>query len=372
MKPFPIFKAGKHIASDGTRLTFSEDDLKGLVNSYDPTKHEAPIVIGHPKDNAPAYGWIKGLAFSEDGMITAEAAQVADEFTELVQSGAYKKRSASLYPPDSPSNPVPGSYYLRHVGFLGAQPPAIKGMPDPQFCEFSDDDGAIEFADPQFTASILGLITQGLRDWFIQEQGVEEADKHLPQFLIDELKDQARTPNESPETAPGFSEGDNDPTGENTVDEETLKKQQEDFAAKQAEFAEQQKAFTDQQTAFQRKQYSDFADRMVSDGKMLPSQRPGAEDFMAALDESVELSFGEGDEAKKVSPSQWFKDFLAAQPKAVDLGERSAEDDNPPAGAMTAKELSDKAVEYQEAKRKAGIELNIVQAMQAVQSGETA
>jgi hypothetical protein len=58
-KPIHIFKTGKHTANDGTTLTFTEGMVASIVNSYNPALHEAPITVGHPADNLPAFGWIK-------------------------------------------------------------------------------------------------------------------------------------------------------------------------------------------------------------------------------------------------------------------------------------------------------------------------
>jgi hypothetical protein len=58
---FEIFKAGTHQDSAGNERTWSEEDLDTIVSKYNPAEHEAPIVIGHPTDNAPAWGWVEGL-----------------------------------------------------------------------------------------------------------------------------------------------------------------------------------------------------------------------------------------------------------------------------------------------------------------------
>lgn len=59
MKPFEIFRTGTHTSLNGQTKDFSETDLDTIASSYDPQQHEAPIVIGHPETNAPAYGWIE-------------------------------------------------------------------------------------------------------------------------------------------------------------------------------------------------------------------------------------------------------------------------------------------------------------------------
>lgn len=132
---------------NGAVLQFSETDLQKTVAAYDPTKHEAPLVVGHPAHNDPAYGWVQALQFA-DGAIDAIPTQVNPDFAEMVASGAFKKISASFYSPNSPANPVPGVYYLRHVGFLGATAPAVKGMRAPAFADTEEGVLTFEFAEP--------------------------------------------------------------------------------------------------------------------------------------------------------------------------------------------------------------------------------
>lgn len=144
MKPLHIFKPGTHTAMNGASFDFSESDIAATVQAYDPALHEAPLVIGHPKHDASAAGWVKSLSTSAHGL-TAEPQQVDAAFAEQIAKGSYKKISASFYHPDAANNPVPGVYYLRHVGFLGAQPPAVKGL---RPIELADgEEGVIEFGD---------------------------------------------------------------------------------------------------------------------------------------------------------------------------------------------------------------------------------
>jgi hypothetical protein len=145
MKPFHIFKPGTHTAQCGTTLNFTETDLAATVAAYNPTLHEAPLVIGHPQHDAPAAGWVKSLTATTQGLI-AEPQQIDATFAEQIARGSYKKISASFYHPTAPNNPVPGVYYLRHVGFLGAQPPAVKGLRaielaegEPGILQFNED-----------------------------------------------------------------------------------------------------------------------------------------------------------------------------------------------------------------------------------------
>lgn len=52
-----IFRAGDY----GPKGRYSEADLDRIASSYDPALHEAPVVIGHPEHDRPAYGWVEAL-----------------------------------------------------------------------------------------------------------------------------------------------------------------------------------------------------------------------------------------------------------------------------------------------------------------------
>ncbi|MBP8147117.1 MAG: hypothetical protein KAX94_03235, partial [Acidovorax sp.] len=120
-----IFRAGRHTDDAGRVHEFSEADLDGMAASYSPQLREAPLCVGHPQDNLPAYGWVKSVGRNAQGVLTIATHSVEPQFAEMVAARRFPKRSASFYPPNSPNNPTPGKWYLRHVAFLGAQPPAI-------------------------------------------------------------------------------------------------------------------------------------------------------------------------------------------------------------------------------------------------------
>jgi len=132
-----IFKTGKHTDSAGKEKEWTEEDLDRIVAKYDPSISEAPIVIGHPKDNAPAFGWVEDLK-REGKILYAKLKDLVPEFVDMVRRGLFKKRSISLHP----------DLTIRHIGFLGAMPPVIKGLEDISFVEreeitinFSDIEG---------------------------------------------------------------------------------------------------------------------------------------------------------------------------------------------------------------------------------------
>lgn len=139
-----IFRAGTHVDDSGKPRIFSVADVKAMAGVYNPARHEAPLTLGHPENDHPAYGWVKGLTATEDGRLLMQVSNVDPEFAEGVKAARYTKRSASFYPPLSPNNPAPGQWYLRHVGWLGAHPPAVKGLADVSFSAGASD-GAVCF-----------------------------------------------------------------------------------------------------------------------------------------------------------------------------------------------------------------------------------
>ena len=114
-----------------------------MVKTYDPSIHEAPLVIGHAGDNdsTPAYGWIKGFS-QQGGNLYADVA-FTDTAKDLVRDGHYRKVSISFYSPDSAINPHKGKWSARHLALLGASPPAVKGL---EPFSFSEAEGVYDFA----------------------------------------------------------------------------------------------------------------------------------------------------------------------------------------------------------------------------------
>jgi hypothetical protein len=143
LKRIHVFKAGDQTSAQGVQRNFSEKDLKQVVENYDPSVHEAPLVIGHAGDNdsTPAYGWIKGFS-QQGGNLYADVA-FTDAAKDLVKNGHYRKVSISFYSPESAINPHKGKWSARHLALLGASPPAVKGL---EPFSFSEGEGVYDFA----------------------------------------------------------------------------------------------------------------------------------------------------------------------------------------------------------------------------------
>jgi hypothetical protein len=319
MTTLSIFRAGRHTAMSGATLDFTEADLEAMVKAYDPAKHEAPLVVGHPVANAPAYGWVKSLAFAE-GEVQAEPHQVDEAFQEMVGAGRFKKISASLYTPTAPANPVPGVYYLRHVGFLGAQPPAVKGLRDASFGD--SEAGVVAFGD--FGDRLEAGLWRRLREWIIGKFGLEEADKALSGRDIDQLKTLADAPDESGSaTSPAYAEEDKvkEKEAELKRREEELNAKQADLDQKDAAFAERLKTIESRDRETRMADMLAFCEGLVKAGQLPPTHKDGLVAFMAALDPESALEFGEGDARKSEPALGWLKGFLSALPAQLTFGE---------------------------------------------------
>lgn len=116
-----VFRTGRHTDSAGNTRDWTKDDLDHMVASYD-VADPAPAVIGHPTISAPAYGWVNGIK-RQGELLYVRFKQLVPEFVDMLRRGLFKKRSISVYPDGT----------LRHIGFLGAAAPAVKGLPDVGF-----------------------------------------------------------------------------------------------------------------------------------------------------------------------------------------------------------------------------------------------
>ncbi len=136
-----IFRAGQHTDHRGSLRAFSARDVQQMAAAYEESKRPAPVVLGHPPDDQPAHGTVSSLV-ARDGDLHAKVL-LSPWMAQAVRVGAYRKVSAAFIPPADPNNPAPGAWYLRHVGMLGANPPAIKGLQQMRFSEH----GAVCFGE---------------------------------------------------------------------------------------------------------------------------------------------------------------------------------------------------------------------------------
>jgi hypothetical protein len=143
-----MFRAGPQISSTGQKMIFTEDDLEQVVNTYNPDKHEAPLIIGHDQDDGtPALGWVRKVW--RKGKELWGKVELTPKAENLIRDGVFKKVSSSFYLPDAETNPTPGNLALRHLGLVSI--PAVKGLT--AFSELSDSE-TITFTPSEGESSI--------------------------------------------------------------------------------------------------------------------------------------------------------------------------------------------------------------------------
>lgn len=295
-----IFRPGRQTDDAGNVHVFTPADLDGIAQRYDPTVREAPLTVGHPEHNRPAYGWVKSVGVSPEGRLVANPHQVDANFAEMVAAGRFKKRSSSFYPPHAPNNPTPGHWYLRHVAFLGAQPPAVPGLKDIQFSEDDDAGGAVSFSEP-VTAQP-------------STQEPDDMSKEL-QAQLDEANAKLAAEKAAREKAEADAKE----------------------AAKKAETAETQAAsFAERARADRTAVFVSFAEAQVEAGKLLPKDKDMAVATLEVLADAQPVEFSEGGTTTKVAPVAWFQSLFASAKPVVNFGE-FAGGKSPQAGAAKGK-----------------------------------
>lgn len=122
-----IFKTGTHTSGNGVTATYGVGDLQEIATNYRVAKNEAPLVRGHPKDNSPAYGWVKKLEVVGETLF-AHIGEMTSQVRQWLTDKVYKYVSVGLSKTDK-------GLGLVHVGLTPL--PAVEGLPE---IEFSNPD----------------------------------------------------------------------------------------------------------------------------------------------------------------------------------------------------------------------------------------
>lgn len=370
-KPLHIFKPGRWTTMAGEAIEFSEADLAATARAYDPKLHKAPIVKGHPATDAPAQGWAAALVADGRGLFAA-AEKVDPAFAEEVRAGRYGTVSAKFYRPDSPANPVPGVWYLRHIGVLGAQPPAVKGLDSPEFAEDADSvafQETVEFG--AWDAVTSAGLWRSLRDWLINKFGQDEADKVLPSYQVASLETGAAEDMARREGAqPAFADPNTPPPKkESAVDEAEAARLREENAKNQRELTELRARETARERKAVEADATAFAEGLARDARIPAAGVPLIAAVLTHLQAAAApVEFGEGDAKKPMHTA--LRETLQALPPHVEFGEQATrgraagEDDGDPEFGETpdARAALDKRIRTYMAEHKVGY----VEACQAV------
>ena len=368
-----VFKAGNHVTSAGVPCTFTHADLDQMVTNH--ALGAAPAVLGHPKHDAPAYAWVGEYKRDGDSLF-AKFKDINPAFEQGVKTGAYRNRSVSVY------KDAACGYRVRHVGWLGAAPPAIDGLA----CNFAAPEAdCLEFSAPGYSL-VWGLeeaarMFRTLRDQMIAKDGLEAADATLPQWRIDAMLEAATTaraefkePDEEKPLPAMFTQ----PTGETmNFTQADLDKAKADgeaqakadaataLAASQADFT---KAQADLLT-LQKQQRTERINAQIKDlkakGVITPADEAGLAEFMAAQEDTAgEFTFSKAEGGAAVTRAEWFANFMASRKPVIKLG--SADNgvtDIDPIDANSPHALAEAAQTFMKSQKDKGITVSLPEAV---------
>ena len=307
-----VFRPGTFTPMAGAPITYSAADLRAVADAYDPAVAPAPIVVGHPDTDAPAYGWVESFDYDADQeRLFANLHEIEPAFAELVKTGRFKKVSMAYFAPSQGHNPVPGTWYPKHLGFLGAAAPGVPGLKNASFAGGEGAAFEVAFGAADESASLF----RKLRDLLIEKFGLDDADRALPAWQIEWLDDQSET------TDPAYAETPPAPAATpKPAEKEHAVNQQPDpaFAAREADIAMREAELARREAAQAHSDNAAFAERLVQDGKLLPGSRDKVVAILDALPGQVSVSFAEGGD--KLSPGAALKEVLEAQPTIVTFG----------------------------------------------------
>lgn len=322
-----VFKAGAHTDSKGRQVTFSQADVDQMISNHQ--LGAAPAVIGHPKDTAPAYAQVQEYKREGDSLF-AKFTKINPAFEAGVESGAYYNRSVSVFKDGQ------RGWRVRHIGWLGAVPPAIDGLQPIQSDFSADDDNCFECCSPGYSL-VWGLesavrLMRKMRDRMIEKDGLDAADATLPQWEIDGMnesviaaRDEFNNDNEDANEKTTLF---NQKSGENmTITQADLDKARAEGeaagkSALQIQFAAKDAELLTLKAAQQKERIAAHIKRWKDKGQIVPAEEAGLAEFMASQEDGdVEFSFSkaEGGEAKKTR-LQFFLDFMDASKPVIKLG----------------------------------------------------
>ncbi|UXN07521.1 hypothetical protein [Bartonella sp. HY761] len=353
-----IFRPGTFHSMEGEDVVITNSDLQNIASRYD-ASFDAPIVIGHPENDMPAYGWVKGLTFDESKKRLVADVDITDEdFKRAVKAQKFKKISASFFAPDAPANPKPGHLYLRHVGFLGAAAPAVHGLKSVQFAGAKNRIITLNFSENKMS------LLDRLKDFIANKIGPEQSndifnDDDFEKLIAEDEADKAQEALADVTAAPAVEEPKAEAIADNpNAEDEDEKKNEASFSSlrqREAALAKRENAVKAQALTLVHQGNLSFAEGLVKAGKILPKQR---EDIARVLDSVAQspsnISFSDG---RKKNAATALKDILRELPRTVSFGETVPPEEKKEAASFNAPdnfetdperlELYEKAKAYQ-------------------------
>lgn len=362
-----IAKAGNYRSSLNQPYSISSQDLDEYVESYDPKRYRAPLIFRHNNHGRSdvelaaskfAFGFPQKLKRVGDE-VKAVFSKISPKAKQWIEEGNAIALSPSFYRPSSPYNPTPGKKSLRHIALLGAEPPAIAGMPleltPTELSATEDDETCFSFVAAAQSGSdhldfamgsTLPQLFQRLREALIADKGADEAEKILPSEMLSRLTDDSYyDPGQwqwgeinalrqqvdglqstvklllkegLDEGSASFSQGGQMAAIEEALTETVPQERNPREIELEAELARAMAQIEQQR----RKDTADFVQAQVSRGVLLPGEAEGITEVLLSLDvaQPVELSAADGGK-KQASQAGILKSLITRIQPAIVYGE---------------------------------------------------
>lgn len=399
MPEIEIFKKGAHVAANGERLAFGDRELDEICETYNPQHFRAPLILTHntfkipdhkladysaddgtlPTSKHLAFGFPDKLKRVGDAIVGVFN-KISPKFTKLQKEGAILAISSSLYKPQSPANPYPGKWALRHIAGLGTEAPAVKGMTPLSLSELvrridTSDEFAIAFSSVEegvvdFSVDFgawawnqIGDAFRGLREWLIDQYDMETADRVLPSSLIGILQQEAAMPDPGMWEVNSLRERIARLEGMCESEEKYNMNENEtaDLSEREAELAQREQAIAAREAELRKKEFTSFCEGLK--GRLTPAIASTEEvvAFMEYINSGEEVEFSE---EKKIAPIAWFKEFLSKIPQSVPLDRLPTEE------PRSARVKVDNSEDFDEESRQLDAEIRQLQKTQRATGNE--
>jgi len=338
LKKIVALKKGTFTSKNGKTVVIDDKKLDDIVAAtHNLEEEDFAITIGHPTGSAPAWGWINKKNVKREGdtlVLFAEEERLDKRFLKWLKEKLYKKVSLAFREDNS----------IHHLAFLGAMPPAVKGMPVTEFSGMEDiteielseaDIELAEFELSKWWIKILQSAIRNIKNFVIEQKNAEEANKIIPEHVIEELGNSPyirRVNNDKSETT--FSGSNNNLNIEEEHMEKTnedLQKEIEQLTAKnstlQNDLNSANTQLSEKDLSMKRDAYVSFCESDNAKNKIKPADQEGIIQLMGAAENTGIIEFSEGEGENKVEHNinllDVVKNLIKNQPDVVSLSEEA-------------------------------------------------
>ena len=323
-----ICRAGTWRDIAGREVTIDEARLDCIVAEH-AAADPAPVVVGHPEADAPAYAWIESLRRVGD-RLQATLRDIAPAFREAVEAGRYAGRSIALQ-----------GDTLRHLGFLGGRAPAVPGLAPT--CFASAPETVIAFAAGAAEAPQQSSEVQADSLRAQEPRGDEDGNSLVPLCALQARREAEKESHEATEHMPGKeSQAAEQPGARDRAPREARSQASGASARRLREMNEQETALAAREAALLARETAAAADDRrraaeasiaphVEAGRVLPAERAALVALLAALGDerntddegaagghiTIAFASASGGE-ERMRPAAILERFIEGLPRRVD------------------------------------------------------